>query len=108
MIRLEIIRQLLNFVPVAVAFTVLGGPAAALAQGAWGEFHDRADRDGALRRLSPQQERDIKVWALQNPEAARRLQGAARDPQSAILEQYEKLSPEELESLGNEAEMEVR
>ncbi|MGH7859108.1 MAG: hypothetical protein ACREQY_17415 [Candidatus Binatia bacterium] len=107
MIQLDGGRRFLQAVILPVALATLGTASEALSQGAYGGFRDRAHRDEALRRLSPEEERQIKVWALQNPEAARRLQGGARDPQSAILEQYRELSPEELDALGGDVEIEV-
>jgi hypothetical protein len=68
----------------------------ALAQGARGPYHDRADEEAALKRLSPQEELRVRAWAAEHPEAARRLRGRVdRSAQESILDELDKVSPEE-------------
>ena len=89
-----------------VVTLVLALSGAVFAESARGPYHDRAEEDAALKRLSPQDELRVRAWAAEHPEAARRLRGKiGRDPQAAILEQFEKLSPEEKDGLGGPSEI---
>ena len=95
----------MKVIAVAVMLAMSGS---ALAQSARGPYHDRAEEEAALKRLSPQDELRIRAWAAEHPEAARRLRGkVGRDPQAALLEQFEKLSPEEKDEIGGGSEIPV-
>ena len=79
------------------------------AQGARGPYHDRAEQEAALKRLSPDEELRVRAWAAEHPEAARRLRGRiVRDPQAAMLEELDKRSPEENDERGGDAGIPVQ
>ena len=81
---------------ITVVVAMLAVASTVLAQGARGPYHDRAEQEAALRRLSPDEELRVRAWAAEHPEAARRLRGRiVRDPQAAMLEELDERSPEE-------------
>lgn len=101
---------------IVVAAATLAMSSIAWAQGARGPYHDRAEEEAALKRLSPDEELRARAWAAEHPEAARRSRGRTnRDPQAAMSEeldaQLDRLSPEhrkDLEELGGDIEVPER
>jgi len=92
-----------------VAF-LFGSATIAGAQGAYGPYHDRAERDQAFHRLSPEEQVKAAAWAAAHPEAARRLRGkTGGDAQSTMSEEIDqelqKLTPEQRQEVGNDLEV---
>jgi len=59
---------------VTVMVAALAVAGVAFAQSARGPYHDRAEQEAALKRLSPQDELRVRAWAAEHPEEARKFQ----------------------------------
>ena len=94
---------------ITVIVAMLAVASTVLAQGARGPYHDRAEQEAALKRLSPDEELRVREWAAEHPDAARRLRGRiVRDPQAAMLEELDQRSPEENGERGTDAGIPVQ
>ena len=94
----------------AFVFALFGSAAIAGAQGAYGPYHDRAERDQAFHRLSPEEQVKAAAWAAAHPEAARKFRGkVGTDAQSMMSEEVEselqKLTPEQRREMGADIEV---
>jgi hypothetical protein len=93
----------------ALLIAVLAAASFAFAQGAYGPYHDRSERDQAFHRLSPEEQVKAAAWAAAHPEAARRFRGKLEDAQSMMSgeldHELEKLSPEQRQELGADIEV---
>jgi len=94
----------------AFVFALFGFATVAGAQGAYGPYHDRAERDQAFHRLSPEEQVKAAAWAAAHPEAARKFRGkVGADAQSMMSDEVEselqKLTPEQRREMGADIEV---
>jgi hypothetical protein len=94
----------------ALVFGLLGSATIAGAQGAYGPYHDRAERDQAFHRLSPEEQMKAAAWAAAHPEAARKFRGkVGANAQSMMSDEVDselqKLTPEQRREIGADIEV---
>ena len=65
---------------VTVMVAALAVAGVAFAQSARGPYHDRAEQEAALKRLSPQDELRVRAWAAEHPGEARKFQAGKELP----------------------------